>query len=281
MADAASQQQTAEEAPDEPWGLSALDDDTQASVMAAVALGSASDVAAMATTCTAARTALESGLRSRKRRQLDALTLRLGWSEEMLADAQILHSTGQHIDDAELLLLCALLFDDKVEPACERNAPHLNHLNLGSNRISDRGVKALVAAASRAPRERLEALMLSRNEIGDQGAFELGRAIEARVAFPNLRLVSMGGNALSVCRRGLEPQTSRPQASPHSHVRALPWTGRGRGGTARGVRGCGRERVRRRRAARRAPRRALQAGLVAGSGRPRSRGEIDRETERE
>ena len=53
--------------------------------------------------------------------------------------------------------------------------------------------------------------MLSRNEIGDQGAFELGRAIEARVAFPNLRLVSMGGNALSVCRGGLEPQTSTPQ----------------------------------------------------------------------
>jgi hypothetical protein len=53
--------------------------------------------------------------------------------------------------------------------------------------------------------------MLSRNEIGDQGAFELGRAIEARGAFPNLRLVSMGGNALSVCRRGLEPQASTPQ----------------------------------------------------------------------
>ena len=151
MAEAAAgqQQTTAGEATDEPWGLSALDDDTQASVMAAVALGSTSAIAAMATTCTSARAALESGLRSRKRRQLDALTLRLGWSEEMLADAQILHSTGQHIDDAELLLLCALLFDDKVEPTCERIAPHLNHLNLGSNRIGDRGVEALVAAASR------------------------------------------------------------------------------------------------------------------------------------
>ena len=151
MAEAAAgqQQTTAGEASEEPWGLSALDDDTQASVMAAVALGSASAIAAMATTCTSARAALESGLRSRKRRQLDALTLRLGWSEEMLADAQILHSTGQHIDDAELLLLCALLFGDKVEPTCERIAPHLNHLNLGSNRIGDRGVEALVAAASR------------------------------------------------------------------------------------------------------------------------------------
>ena len=185
------------EASDEPWGLSALDDDTLASVMAAVAGRPASDIAAMAMTCTAMAAALQSGLRSRKSRQLDALTLRLGWSEEMLADAQILHSTGQRIDDAELLLLCALLFDGKVKLACERPAPHLNHLNLGSNRIGDRGVVALVAAATRAPRERLEALMLSRNEIGDEGAFELARAIEARVAFPNLRLVSIGGNALS------------------------------------------------------------------------------------
>ena len=101
-----------------------------------------------------------------------------------------------HIDDADMLLLCAFLFNDRVEPQV-RIAPRLNHLDLGSNRIGNRGVAGMLTAASRAPRERLEALMLSSNEIDDEGAFELARAIQARVAFPNLRLLSMGGNVLS------------------------------------------------------------------------------------
>ena len=96
------------ESPTEPPvpGLPTLDDDTLASVVAAVqAGGRLSGVAAMATTCTAMATALKEVLRARKERTLEALTQRLGWTDDTLAGAQILHSTGQHISDADLLLL--------------------------------------------------------------------------------------------------------------------------------------------------------------------------------
>jgi len=179
--------------PPGPWGLPSLDDDTLASVVEAVRtdVRSPADVAAMATTCAAMATALKEELRSRRSCALYALTQRLGWTAETMVCAQILHSTGQRISDAELLLLSSLLFSNSPE----RVAPLLDHLNLGSNRIGDRGVVGLVAAATRAPRELLEVLILSGNEIGDRGAKALAQAIELGAAWPALRMLSIGGNA--------------------------------------------------------------------------------------
>jgi hypothetical protein len=197
-----------EQPPAKIWGLPALDDDTFASVVAALLeTGETSDVAAMARTCRDLARALEDGLRERKERRLVALTRRLGWSVEMMADAQILHSTGTGISDSDLLLLCFLLFNETppaplTSPMASlglvpdtRVAPLLDHLNLGSNCITDRGVLGLIDAASRAPRSRLECLMLSGNQIGDGGALALAHAIEAGVAFPGLKMLSVGANA--------------------------------------------------------------------------------------
>ena len=96
------------------WGLPALDGDTFASVVAALIESSrkSSDVSAMAATCSEMARALEADLRARKEQTLVALTRRLGWSVEMMADAQILHSTGTGITDSELLLLCCMLFNE-------------------------------------------------------------------------------------------------------------------------------------------------------------------------
>ena len=127
----------------------------------------------------------------------------------MMADAQILHSTGTGITDSELLLICFLLFNQTPPSALRspmaslglvpdtRVAPQLDHLNLGSNVITDRGVLGLIEAATRAPRERLECLMLSGNRVSDRGACALADAIEACVAFPALKMVSIGNNRIS------------------------------------------------------------------------------------
>ena len=185
--------------PPEAWGLPALDDDTLGAVIATICGLRAADIAAAAMTCTSMAAALRGELQARKEHQVEALLERLGWSTEIMAEAQILHSTGQGITDSELLLLCCVLFDNGpprhlVAAGHTCVAPQLDHLNLGSNCIGDRGILGLVDAASRAPRE-LGALMLSSNNIGDDGACVLARAIEARVAFPHLRMLSFGGNA--------------------------------------------------------------------------------------
>jgi hypothetical protein len=74
--------------------------------------------------------------------------------------------------------------------------PLLSHLNLGSNRIGDHGVKVLVKAATRAPRTLLEGLSLTSNDISDDGAVHLAEAINAGKAFPGLSMLSMGGNQM-------------------------------------------------------------------------------------
>lgn len=184
------------------WGLPALDNDTLGSVIHAVLSQETTSVATMAMTCTSMLAGLQHALRTRKRQQLDMLLARLGWSADMMEDAEILHSTGQQIDDSELLLLCSLFFHAerglwscfKWGGGSGRVAPLLNHLNLGSNRIGDRGIVGLVEAATRAPRDLLEALMLSSNRIGDNGATALAHAIASRTVFPNLKLLAMGGN---------------------------------------------------------------------------------------
>lgn len=171
------------------WGLPALDDDSVTCVLAAIEASSRTgDVAAMAMTCSTVHSGLQRHLREQKQLALEALTRRLGWSEEHLADAQILHSTGQGITDSDLVLLSCQLFAAR---GCI--APLLDHLNIGSNKIGDRGVAALIDAASRAPRKQLEVLMLSGNEIGDEGATSLARAIE-HGAFPKLNVLAIGSN---------------------------------------------------------------------------------------
>ena len=123
-----------------------------------------------------------------------------------------LSKPSQGINDSELLLLCSFLFGSDEEakdgataatvagagmaattPA--RVAPLLDHLNLGSNRIGDRGLHGLLAAATRAPRPRLSWLSLSGNAITDAGATALAAAIMDSRAFPGLQMLSVGGNA--------------------------------------------------------------------------------------
>ena len=210
-----------------PWGLFALDDDTFSAVIAAVRLGAASNMAALARCCVTTAAALANDLRQRKMHAMQVLRTRLGWSAQGVAmGAEILMSTNQCLSDSDMLLVCCLLFGDRTDVVhCDdepRIAPLLSHLNLGSNKIGDRGLLGLIDAASRWPRERLAILALSSNLIGDNGALALARAIEKGVAFPALRMyarsrtqpaaaestrtdwccsaalrLSMGGNAIS------------------------------------------------------------------------------------
>lgn len=181
---------TLAEVADQEWGLPALDLDTVASIVAVVKAESpVNAVASMASTCSSLWSSFEPFLRASRDQEVEALMQRLGWTWNYLAEAQILHSTGMGITDAELRLIVFLLFD-----AGTSFAPRLDHLNMGSNRISDRGVAALINGAARAPQKQLEVLMLSSNMIGDRGAIALARAIKARVTFPRLNMLTVGGN---------------------------------------------------------------------------------------
>lgn len=173
------------------WGLPKLCEDTFATVVAAIERQShPRDVAAFASTSLATRAALKPVLLALKKRRVDAICRRVGWDK--LRGAQLLHAAGTGITDDELLLLSSgLLFNADDGGGF---APLLVHLDLASNQISDRGIIGFVDAASRAPRMRLRQLILSYNDIGDQGATALARALEEGNTLPGLTTISFGGN---------------------------------------------------------------------------------------
>ena len=69
-------------------------------------------------------------------------------------------------------------------------------LNLGYNKISDRGAKALAAAFAEGAMPKLEKLDLGQNRIGDQGAKALAEAV-GKGALPKLKGLNLGNNKLS------------------------------------------------------------------------------------
>ena len=70
-------------------------------------------------------------------------------------------------------------------------------LNLNSNKISDRGAKALAAAFAEGAMPKLEKLNLNMNQIGDEGAKALAEAV-GKGALPELKeLWLIGNNKLS------------------------------------------------------------------------------------
>tara|TARA_B100000405_G_scaffold86964_1_gene60232 strand:- start:4 stop:471 length:468 start_codon:yes stop_codon:yes gene_type:complete len=69
-------------------------------------------------------------------------------------------------------------------------------LNLGANKISDRGAKALAAAFAEGAMPKLEELYLWDNQIGDEGAVALAEAV-GKGALPELKDPVLAGNKLS------------------------------------------------------------------------------------
>ena len=69
-------------------------------------------------------------------------------------------------------------------------------LQLGGNKISDRGAKALAAAFAEGAMPKLEKLILYSNEIGDEGAVALAEAV-GKGALPELRYLDLDRNKLS------------------------------------------------------------------------------------
>ena len=69
-------------------------------------------------------------------------------------------------------------------------------LDLGNNKISDRGAKALAAAFAEGAMPKLEGLYLHSNKIGDEGAVALAEAV-GKGALPELKVLVLGGNRLS------------------------------------------------------------------------------------
>ena len=69
-------------------------------------------------------------------------------------------------------------------------------LNLGANKISDRGAKALAAAFAEGAMPKLERLDLHMNQIGDEGAVALAEAV-GKGALPKLKELWLKRNKLS------------------------------------------------------------------------------------
>ena len=69
-------------------------------------------------------------------------------------------------------------------------------LRLGSNKISDRGAKALAAAFAEGAMPKLEKLFLTYNQIGDEGAVALAEAV-GKGALPELKELYLSDNELS------------------------------------------------------------------------------------
>ena len=69
-------------------------------------------------------------------------------------------------------------------------------LNLGNNKISDRGAKALAAAFAEGAMPELEKLYLNTNQIGDEGAVALAEAV-GKGALPELKGLYLNANELS------------------------------------------------------------------------------------
>ena len=69
-------------------------------------------------------------------------------------------------------------------------------LDLGNNKISDRGAKALAAAFAEGAMPKLEKLVLNNNQIGDEGAVALAEAV-GKGALPKLKELILAGNKLS------------------------------------------------------------------------------------
>ena len=69
-------------------------------------------------------------------------------------------------------------------------------LNLESNKISDRGAKALAAAFAEGAMPKLEDLFLESNQIGDEGAMALAEAV-GKGALPKLKGLYLSFNKLS------------------------------------------------------------------------------------
>ena len=73
-------------------------------------------------------------------------------------------------------------------------------LNLGFNKISDRGAKALAAAFAEGALPKLEKLILLRNQIGDEGAVALAEAV-GKGALPELFRLDLVSNKHSQTAR--------------------------------------------------------------------------------
>ena len=69
-------------------------------------------------------------------------------------------------------------------------------LDLRTNKISDRGAKALAAAFAEGAMPKLEKLYLFNNQIGDEGAVALAEAV-GKGALPELKVLNLGSNKLS------------------------------------------------------------------------------------
>ena len=80
----------------------------------------------------------------------------------------------------------------EVLPLCTSATP----LQLGGNKISDRGAKALAAAFAEGAMPKLEKLVLGGNQIGDDGAKALAEAV-GKGALPELEDLFLHTNKLS------------------------------------------------------------------------------------
>ena len=68
-------------------------------------------------------------------------------------------------------------------------------LDLRTNKISDRGAKALAAAFAEGAMPKLEQLYLKNNQIGDKGAVALAEAV-GKGALPELKVLNLKGNQI-------------------------------------------------------------------------------------
>ena len=80
----------------------------------------------------------------------------------------------------------------EVLPLCTS----VTELSLSSNKISDRGAKALAAAFAEGAMPKLERLFLGGNQIGDEGAVALAEAV-GKGALPELEKLDLEDNKLS------------------------------------------------------------------------------------
>ena len=103
-------------------------------------------------------------------------------------------------------------------------------LNLGVNKISDRGAKALAAAFAEGAMPKLETLNLSNNQIGDEGAVALAEAV-GKGALPKLSN-QIGDEGSGPSRRRLgraRCRSSRNSTSTTSFLRRQRTRGGGQG----------------------------------------------------
>ena len=101
-------------------------------------------------------------------------------------DMKVIKYVGVRWGDDEAVQLAEVL------PLCTS----ATELNLESNKISDRGAKALAAAFAEGAMPKLKELYLHENQIGDDGAVALAEAV-GNGAMPKLKILYLSSNKLS------------------------------------------------------------------------------------